>query len=134
MKTHTLMNKTTRNLTLAVLMVLTINVFADGDRKSTCSKAKSSNTELKNLTATDMMTASLMSPAPMLKAWEIVEFEEELEVLDLELVKEMKPAWNFEVYEFELEVEEFKPTEELIPSWMIIDVEPELEVSDLVIK
>lgn len=134
MKTLKLTNRILRNLTLAVLMVLTINVFADGDRKSTGPNAKGNSTDLKEVTCIEMLTPAVMSPDAINMVWMIGEFEEELEVLDLEETYEMRPVWNVEAVEFELEVEEYKPTEEVIPYWMIIEVEPELEVTDLVLN
>lgn len=135
MKTLKLKNEILRNLILAAgLMVITTNAFADGDSVATCPNAKANSSDLKKVISAEMLTPSVMRPASMNMTWMIEEFEEELEVLDIEATYEMRPIWNVEAFEFELLVEEYKPTEEVIPYWMIIEVEPELEIADLVLN
>ncbi len=129
MKTLKLTNRILKSLAITALMVLTVNVFADGDGKSSCSNAKNDSAGLKNAANAEMSV-----PAPLGMAWMVEEFEEELEVLDIEATYEMRPLWNVEAIELELEVKEYKPTEEVIPYWMIEEEEPELEVKDIVLN
>ena len=127
MKTLNFKTGTVRNLILAVLFLVSVNTFADGDRKSTSSNAtKTDSNELK-----EMATLS-MSHAPYM-AWMIEEVEEELKVEDIEVEYALRPQWKVEAMDVELKVEDYKPTEKLIPNWMIVEEEDELEVTDLVL-
>lgn len=134
MKTLNIKTRAAGSLILAILFLISVNTFADGDRKSTCPDAKVNNIDLKELTSLKMGTSSVMSPTQNNMTWMVEEYEEELIVLDIDASYEMRPLWNCEAVEFELEVEEFKSTEEIIPTWMIVEAEPELEVTDLTLN
>ena len=127
MKTLNIKTKTVRNLILAVLFLVSVNTFADGDRKSTNpNKIKTDSNELKE------MAIPLMNPAALM-TWMIDEVEEDLKVEDIEVEYVLSTLWKVEAMDVELKVEDYKPTEELIPYWMIIEEEIELEVTDLVL-
>ncbi|NOZ46630.1 MAG: hypothetical protein GXO79_07580 [Chlorobi bacterium] len=126
MKTKNINIRIAKKIFIALLIVLTVNVFANKKNNS-----KTTNTK-KNVTTSLYKNKEKEAPSSNLK-WMNEEIEKELIVEDI-TENYTSALWNIEACEPELTVEEYKPTEELIPAWMNIEIEPELEVTNLTIE